>query len=571
MNNLESLNALFIDIQTTGANPEKGDIIEIGWAKTETFSYGVADPKGIETFLIKLPEGQKIPKRTQSITGICEKDLTSGFNLCDVWKKLLGCAESIAQSNKMKKCPTIIHFAKFERPFLRNLHKQNTPGFDFPFFFICTHEIAKRILPGLPRRGIRAVAGYFGHSVAEQRRCQDHIVATAIIWRELVKIMEEKHNITTVSQLMKWLKTQEVCVHPRRIYPMDTRSRYYLPDKPGVYRMLRSNGDVLYVGKASSLSKRVNSYFKKHTQHPEHILEMLSQARQLDVTATGSSLEAAILESDEIKKLCPPYNVALRTRERDVWFCSADLKKFCHKPSRSCRIGPLTSQGLTKGLATIKELVEVNFNSWSAKNHFLSTLGISRKYTSDTECIKDGFDIFVKQHSQHFYNKPIEYAFNELGKKLWLAQSAGKNEIDGDNESEEELRTAKPQSIANRMEWIVLRSTHEIRRARWLVWLTESTLAWEERKTQRLLLVFDKGKVVKRNTISSETKIPEPPGCRKSFVERQRSFDLATIDRMRVVTTEIKKIVSAGKWINICLVPGVVLESKKLVKLLKWI
>ena len=87
--------------------------------------------------------------------------------------------------------------------------------------------------------------------------------------------------------------------------------RLSLPHAPGIYRMLRTDGSVLYVGKAASLHHRVNSYFRKQNGVPERLLEMLSQARAISFDVTPSPLEAALLEPDEIKRHRPPYNVAL--------------------------------------------------------------------------------------------------------------------------------------------------------------------------------------------------------------------------------------------------------------------
>ena len=60
---------------------------------------------------------------------------------------------------------------------------------------------------------------------------------------------------------------------------MPREVRLSLPDAPGIYRMLRTDDSVLYVGKAASLHHRVNSYFRKQNGIPERSLEMLSQAR----------------------------------------------------------------------------------------------------------------------------------------------------------------------------------------------------------------------------------------------------------------------------------------------------
>src|SRR4029434_6606780 len=98
-----------------------------------------------------------------------------------------------------------------------------------------------------------------------------------------------------------------------------------IADAPGIYRMLRTSGDVLYVGKAASLRHRVTSYFRKQNGMPERTLEMLSQARGISVDVMPSALEAALFECDEIKRHRPPYNVALTVENRALWFAALDL------------------------------------------------------------------------------------------------------------------------------------------------------------------------------------------------------------------------------------------------------
>ncbi len=83
-----------------------------------------------------------------------------------------------------------------------------------------------------------------------------------------------------------------------------------LPDVPGVYFHYGEDGTLLYIGKATSLKKRVGSYFTK--AHDARIEDLVSKIRRIDYLETPTVIEALVLEANQIKKHRPPYNILLR-------------------------------------------------------------------------------------------------------------------------------------------------------------------------------------------------------------------------------------------------------------------
>jgi len=133
-----------------------------------------------------------------------------------------------------------------------------------------------------------------------------------------------------------------------------------LPDAPGVYRMMNAAGDVLYVGKAKSLKKRVSSYALRGA-HNERISRMIAETAEMLFVTTASETDALLLESNLIKRLKPRYNVSYR-----------DDKSFPNILLREDH--PFPQLLKHRGAKTIKGLYFGPFASAGAVNRTLNTL-----------------------------------------------------------------------------------------------------------------------------------------------------------------------------------------------------
>lgn len=93
-----------------------------------------------------------------------------------------------------------------------------------------------------------------------------------------------------------------------------------LPEKPGVYQHIDKEGNILYIGKAKNLKKRVSSYFQK--EHTSGRLAMLvRKVADIQVIVTETEFDALLLENNLIKKYQPRYNINLKDDKTYPWIC----------------------------------------------------------------------------------------------------------------------------------------------------------------------------------------------------------------------------------------------------------
>ncbi|EGP57467.1 excinuclease ABC subunit UvrC [Agrobacterium tumefaciens] len=125
----------------------------------------------------------------------------------------------------------------------------------------------------------------------------------------------------------------------------------HLPNSPGVYRMFNEAGDVLYVGKARSLKKRVGNYAQGRV-HSNRIAQMVRFTTHMEFVTTRTETEALLLEANLIKRLRPRFNVLLRDDKSFPYILiTADNRApaiFKHRGARARKgdyFGPFASAG----------------------------------------------------------------------------------------------------------------------------------------------------------------------------------------------------------------------------------
>ncbi len=571
---LKSLKILALDFQTTGNNPKNSHLLEMGWCQCDAMDTPLADSSTTTTFVVRQPHQATLSKRIQKLTGIENDHMSNAVTVHNAMDALYRKAAEVARANRAASCPLVIHYARFEAGFLIHLHEKRQPGAQLPFEVICTHQIVQRLMPQLPRKGIRAVAGYLGHSVPAAKRCAHHLAATAHIWRYLVQRLESHADVRTLGQLRHWLKHTPVPSKAKR-YPMSREKRLGIPDAPGIYRMLRSNGDVLYIGKATSLKQRINSYFQKK-RHSESTLEMLTQAVGLNITVTSSALEAALNESDAIKAYHPPYNTALVDRHRQLFYISRDFAVQSAEMDAKCVLGPV---------ASTKPFIACHALGLHLSGQVRQPLDIPRMMAMPQDRVPEeatfiaGLALFREKYRTALDRMEMGNTILHIGRRSWmekLALKAVADPPDTDRTPAEDQTPFEwtPDAVASNLESLCRHCGFMLRRSRWFALLSESVVVWRPGNDTRKglnTMVMHRGDVARHYIRDQRAPIPKPPGAGVRIGERRRRIDLMRFDRLRVLTTEMRRLTSENRLECVQLGEKACLYPRQLRQLFNWV
>jgi DNA polymerase III subunit epsilon len=194
-------------------------------------------------------------------------------------------------------CILVAHNAQFDYRILGT--EFSRLGFEFIRPSLCTVELAKDLIPGQPSYSLGKLVRSLGIPVTDRHRASGDALATV----KLFKMLLDKDTAKSIIQ-------QSIKLNPK--YQLEPRHIDIIADLPaitGVYYIHNENGDIIYIGKSNNIKKRINQHFTATNQKSKKI-----QAQVYSVTyeATGSELVALLKESEEIKRIKPIFNRALR-------------------------------------------------------------------------------------------------------------------------------------------------------------------------------------------------------------------------------------------------------------------
>ena len=129
-----------------------------------------------------------------------------------------------------------------------------------------------------------------------------------------------------------------------------------------------------------------------------------------------------------------------------------------------------------------------------------------------------------------------------------------------------------PEFVQVSLECLALRAALARRRAIWLTRLFDSSVVWREPNDScARLIVIENSEVVSSGPVDADATPPIPPGYSRPLAVRREAFTLASFDRLRVLTTELKRLIAAGAPVALRLGVGPALDESRLASALWWV
>lgn len=367
-----------VDIETTGGNASGSRITEIAIV--------IHDGKKIIDRWETLVNPQKdIPLAIFALTGINNETVRDAPIFDEISEKVL---EML--SNRI----FVAHNVNFDYSFVR--HELEMSGFKWTAKKLCTVRAARKIRPGLSSYSLGNLCNSLNIPIENRHRAGGDTDATAILFSKLLKWDTEGE----IAKMIK--KTSQDQRLPPNLPPQDFEQ---LPEKPGVYYFYNKEKKVVYVGKAINIKKRVASHFSGHNINPQR-QNFLKDIHSISFEVCATELMALLLECNEIKKLWPTYNRALKRFEYQYGIYEYEARNGY----RYLAIGKLA-----KGQSCIE-----SFNSIHAGINLLR--GLSEEFQIDYRFCKYGIPdpgIFQKNETDDLpeiddHNSKIESAIASL-------------------------------------------------------------------------------------------------------------------------------------------------------------
>jgi DNA polymerase-3 subunit epsilon len=278
-----------VDIETTGGYAAHHRITEIAIYHHDGVSI-------TDHYRSLINPGRSIPHFITGLTGIDYEMVKEAPAFADIAKEVHGWLDGRV---------FVAHNAHFDYSFLKKEFED--AGIAWNTKKLCTVRLSRKIIPGLHSYGLGRLAESLGVEIQDRHRAGGDAFATAKIFDLLLK----RDNVGVIEKALK--RNSGEAILPPNLPKEEFEA---LPAKPGVYYFLDAHSQVIYVGKAINIKKRIAGHFTGEAREWNRS-NIRNEIHHITYELTGTELIALIFESQEIRRLWPKYNLAQKIKAEE--------------------------------------------------------------------------------------------------------------------------------------------------------------------------------------------------------------------------------------------------------------
>lgn len=246
--------------------------------------------KVIETFETLINPKIRIPFGITQITGISDEMVRDAPMFHEIAKRLVELTDQAV---------FVAHNVRFDYSFVRAAFKDL--GYVYQRQTLCTVRLSRKVFKNLTSYSLGKLCESLSISIENRHRAMGDAKATSFLFQKIVKQLAAEN--------MDWYNE---AIGQTKIPPLlDLNVYSQIPDNiTGVYYFYNHAGEVIYIGKGKNIKKRIEQHFAIGSKGSRRALQMKTDIADISYENTGNELIALLLESDEIKKLKPIYNIS---------------------------------------------------------------------------------------------------------------------------------------------------------------------------------------------------------------------------------------------------------------------
>ena len=301
-----------IDIETTGNGIKGNKITEISIFKFDGDNI-------VDEFTSLVNPECEIPYFITGLTGIDNQMVNNAPIFKELANKILTFTDD---------CIFVAHAVNFDYGVIKEEFRQI--GIDFTRKKLCTVRLSRKLIPGLKSYSLGKLCTSLSIPLTDRHRARGDAHATVLLFEMLVNRPEANSVFKTFLNS----RSQEATLPPLLAKSVVNN----LPSEPGVYFFKNKNGEIIYIGKAINIKKRVLGHFYDKSNHE---IRLCKEIADIDFQLSGSELLALLMESAAIKEHYPIYNRAQkRTVKQYGIFTYQDRKGIIHLAFDAMKVVP---------------------------------------------------------------------------------------------------------------------------------------------------------------------------------------------------------------------------------------